>query len=72
MLTREYLRQSPTPPVAANLCHFQRNSTPVELHPEFDRLYADALLALCKTHGAVLAGDPAVASSRIPEHGKKS
>lgn len=59
-LTREYLRQSPTPPVAANLCHFQRNATPADLRPLFDQLYADALLRLCQTHGAVLAGDPAI------------
>ena len=59
-LTREYLRHSPTLPVAANLCHFQRNATPVDLHPLFDQLYADALVRLCQTHGAVLAGDPAI------------
>ena len=60
-LTREYLKHSPHPPAAANLCHFQRNAVRTDLRAQFDHLYLTALQRLVESRGAVLdAGDHAV------------
>ena len=53
-LTREYLRHSPVPPAAANLCHFMRNATRGDLRPAFDRMYGEAIGRLLESGGAVL------------------
>ncbi len=54
--TRAYLQHSPTPPAAANLCHFLRNATPPLHRAGFDALYLSALEQLLATKGAVLNG----------------
>ena len=42
-LIRQYIRLSPTPLGAANLCHFLRNRTPLSSRPRFDTLYEQAV-----------------------------
>ena len=57
-ITREYLRLSTTPPVAANLCHFLRNAIRPDLRARFDQTYEAAVRRLAETGGAVLAARP--------------
>lgn len=56
---REYLRHSPTPPAAANLCHFLRDATPVADRPRFDLIYAGAVDRLLRTRDLRAASEPA-------------
>ncbi|MDB5814506.1 MAG: Tetratricopeptide 2 repeat protein [Rhodocyclales bacterium] len=53
-LTQEYLRYSPAPLAAANLCHFMRNETPSGNRVRFDGIYGQAVDKLLESRGDVM------------------